>query len=128
MEYVTIPKEIMELNKNVTLGIDIMLVNGLPFVVGLSRKVKFTTSEYFPRRLQPILVKSLKKVFNIYNNRGFNVETTLMDQEFECLKSDIPEVNLNTTAASEHVPDIERHIRLLKERVCAIRITLCHTE
>jgi hypothetical protein len=33
-------------------------------------------------------------------------------------------VNLNTTAASEHVPDIERHIRLIKEQVRAIRSTM----
>jgi hypothetical protein len=33
-------------------------------------------------------------------------------------------VNLNTTAASEHVPDIERHIRLIKERARAIRSTM----
>jgi hypothetical protein len=33
-------------------------------------------------------------------------------------------VNLNTTAANEHVPDIERHIRLIKERDRAIQSTM----
>jgi hypothetical protein len=33
-------------------------------------------------------------------------------------------VNLNTTAASEHVPDIERQIRLIKERSRALRSIL----
>jgi hypothetical protein len=120
MEYVTIPKEIMELNKNVTLGIDIMFVNGLAFFVSPYRKVKFTMVEYIPRRLHPILVKYLKQVFYVYTTHGFKVEAALMDREFECLRSDIPEVNLNTTSASEHVPDIEQQIRLIKERVRAI--------
>jgi hypothetical protein len=45
-DYVQIPKEIMSLNRNVTLAIGIMFVNGLPFLVSISRKIKFTTVEY----------------------------------------------------------------------------------
>jgi hypothetical protein len=47
-----------------------------------------------------------------------------MDREFECLRADLPEVNLNTTAASEHVPDVEGQIRVIKERSRAIRSML----
>jgi hypothetical protein len=52
--YVQIPKEILELNKDVTLAVDVMFVDGIPFVVSLSRKIKFTTSEYVPRRSKPL--------------------------------------------------------------------------
>ena len=31
----------------------------------------------------------------------------------------LPNDLLNTTANDEHIPDIERHIRGIKERVCA---------
>jgi hypothetical protein len=37
-EYVKIPKEIISLNKNVTLAVDIMFVCGIPFMVSISRK------------------------------------------------------------------------------------------
>jgi hypothetical protein len=49
-----------------------------------------------------------------------------MDREFECLRLELLThgVNLNTTAASEHVPDIEWQIRLIKERTRALRSTL----
>jgi hypothetical protein len=49
-----------------------------------------------------------------------------MDREFECLRLEVlgHGVHLNTTAASEHVPDIERHIRLIKERARALRSAL----
>jgi hypothetical protein len=47
-----------------------------------------------------------------------------MDREFECLRDDIPEVNLNTTSNSEHVPDIEWQIWVIKERTRDIRRTL----
>jgi hypothetical protein len=42
--------------------IDIMFVNGLPFMVSVSRKIKFTTVEYLPGRKQPQLVMSIKKL------------------------------------------------------------------
>jgi hypothetical protein len=40
-DYVEIPKDILDLNKDVTMAADIMFVNGLPFVT--TRKIKFTT-------------------------------------------------------------------------------------
>jgi hypothetical protein len=61
IEYVTIPKEIMELNKNVSLASDVMFVHGLCFIASLSQKIKFTRAEYFLSRKQPVLVKSLKR-------------------------------------------------------------------
>jgi hypothetical protein len=103
---VKIPQAIIDLNKDVTLAADVIFVCGLGFMVSTSRKLKFTTIEHVPRRTKPILVKSLKKVFNIYNSRGFKVVTALMDREFEPLRSQIHGTILNTTAASEHVPEI----------------------
>jgi hypothetical protein len=123
-DYVQIPKEIMALNRNVTLAIHSMFVNGLPFMVSISRKIKFTTVEYLLGRKKNHLVKSIRKIINLYRKRGFTVDTALMDREFEFLRADWPELNLSTTAASKHVPDVERQIRVLKERSRAIQITL----
>ena len=39
-----------------------------------------------------------------------------MDYEFECLKTLMPNVTLNTMAASEHVGEIKQKIRVIKER------------
>jgi hypothetical protein len=39
-----------------------------------------------------------------------------MDMEFKQLVDRMEEVNINTTAAREHVGDIERKIREIKER------------
>ena len=41
----------------------------------------------------------------------------LMDMEFEKVKDELPLVEVNTTAAREHVPEIEGCIRTIKERV-----------
>ncbi len=39
-----------------------------------------------------------------------------MDMEFEKLKTMMPHVALNTTAAREHVREVEQKIRVIKER------------
>jgi hypothetical protein len=122
-EYVEVPSKIINLNKNVTLAVDIMFVCGLPFMVNISREIKFTTVEYLPGQRQPILVNSLRKILRLYQCCGFKMETALTDRDFECLMDDIPELDLNTTAASEHMPDIERQIKVIKDRTRAIMIT-----
>jgi hypothetical protein len=43
-DYVEIPKAILDLNKDVALTADVMFVDGIPFLVTNSRKIKFTTS------------------------------------------------------------------------------------
>ena len=40
----------------------------------------------------------------------------MMDMEFEKIKDEFDRVEVNTTAAREHVGEIEREIRLVKER------------
>jgi hypothetical protein len=114
----------VDLNKNVTITADVMLVGGLGFMITSSRGIKFNTTEYVAKRSKTNLANSLKRVFEIYNKRGFNIQTALMDREFECLRDDIRGVILNTTATSEHVPEIERKIRVVKERARAIWSTL----
>ena len=47
-----------------------------------------------------------------------------MDREFDLLSTDFPETNINPTATSEHVPEIERQIRVIKERARSIMIKL----
>jgi hypothetical protein len=52
----------------------------------------------------------------MYGTAGFIVQTAPMDYEFECLKTLMPNVTLNTMAASEQVGEIEQKIRVIKER------------
>ena len=40
----------------------------------------------------------------------------LVDMEFEAIKDDMGLVDINTTAAREHVAEIERGIRVVDER------------
>ena len=50
----------------------------------------------------------------------------LGDQQFECIRSlmELQGINLNIMGRDEHVPEIERFIHTVRERVCAIVNTL----
>jgi len=52
---------------------------------------------------------------DLYLRGGFQVGTMLIDNEFEKLRVLIPILVVNTTAAKEYLPEVERHIRLIKE-------------
>ena len=60
------------------------------------------------------------KMVHGYARGGFVVNLMLMDQEFEKIKDLLPLVEVNTTAAREHVPETERHIRTNNDRVVVV--------
>ncbi|KAL7523154.1 hypothetical protein ACHAWF_000400 [Thalassiosira exigua] len=85
------------------------------------------TAEYTPSRTANQLASCLTKVINVYTRAGYTVNVVLMDQEFDKVEELIPQVECNTTAAREHVSNIERQHRTVKERVCTVRISLPFT-
>ena len=52
----------------------------------------------------------------VYARAGFVVQTLLMDMEFNKVIPELPEVVINTSAASEHVAEVECRNRVIKER------------
>jgi hypothetical protein len=116
VDYVEIPRDIIDMHKYVTLVADVMFVNGLPFLVSSSRGISLVTIEYLPSRTAKRLAIALERVLKVYAKGGFAVQTMMMDMEFEKLVDFLPTVAINTTAAREHVGEIERKIRVIKER------------
>ena len=116
-----VPRYFYEVHRLVTLTADVMFVNGVPFLVTLSRKLRLFTVEYLPSRTAAQLSNYLAKVCKLYARGGFTISTVLMDQEFDKVAERMPMIEVNTTAAREHVGEIERGIRLIKERCHATR-------
>jgi Reverse transcriptase (RNA-dependent DNA polymerase) len=121
-----LPLEIMSQYRDVTLTGDIFFVNKIMFLVTRSRHIQFSTVETIPNRKPETVLKALLNVRNVYRRRGFNITHLLFDGEYECLRGDMGsvQITLNTASNDEHVPDIERFIRTLKERTRAIYNTL----
>jgi hypothetical protein len=104
-----------------------MFVNNVPFLVSSSRNINLTTIEHVPQRTASKLGLLLHRIINIYARAGFTVQTILMDNEFEKVKDHVLHATLNTPAASEHIGDIERRIRVIKEHCRGIICTLPYT-
>ena len=124
-----VPADITSILKyygEVTLCVDLMYVNRVPLLVTLSRNIKFGTMEAVKDRKEATLLKGIATVTALYRKAGFKVTTALMDGEFVPLRGGLAEigVTLNETSRDEHVGDIERYIRTVKERMRAIYNTL----
>jgi hypothetical protein len=51
----------------------------------------------------------------LYSHCGFNVHTIQADPELVPLQEQHPQIKFNFCAQNEHVPDIERYIRTVKD-------------
>jgi hypothetical protein len=107
----------MERHQEVTLAMDIMFVNKIPFLLTISRKLHIGTGENLANRQVPNVANSLRKVLQLYHRRGFRITTNLADPEFEALQAVFPTIPFNLCAQDEHVPEIERYVRTVKDRV-----------
>ena len=115
-EIISIPRDYYELHKFVTLCADVMFVNGVAFLSTFSRDIRFFTAEHVPSRTAKQLGSSLKKIIRLYAKGGFVVRLILMDGEFAKVEDELPLVQSNTAATQEHVAEIERGHRTIKER------------
>ena len=83
----SVPDDFHHLHRFVTLTADVMFVNGVSFLITLSRRIKLYTVEHIPNRTGPVLANSLKKILNVYTRGGYMVKVILMDMEFEKLST-----------------------------------------
>jgi hypothetical protein len=112
-DYVQLPRVILERYRMVVLTADVMFVNKVPFLVSQLRGLNLLTAEFLPTRTAKSLAARFDQIRQLYALGGFTVGTILMDNEFEKLWPLVPGLNINTTAAKVHVPEIERRIRLI---------------
>jgi hypothetical protein len=114
-----IPRDIMSLYREVTLCVGIMYLNKIPFLLTISRNIKFATIKLLANRQENTIGKCLLNVMRLYSSRGFLVNMMHADSEFEMLRGQglsKAGSGLNVCSNAEHVPKIERFIRTVKER------------
>jgi hypothetical protein len=85
LDYIKIPKELLNAHKDVVITADVMFVQKIPFLISMSRKNKFTTMEVLENQKVSTMEKCFDNIINFYKNRGFKITTLLMDMEFEPL-------------------------------------------
>jgi hypothetical protein len=113
--FVQITRALLERHQLVTLAEDVMFVNRVPFLVSVARGLYLVTDKFMPSRMAKQLAVGITQMMDLYACRGFQVGTVLMDNKFEKLQNLVPILAINTMAAKEHIPEVERKIRLIKE-------------
>ena len=102
----------------VTLFADIMFVNGIAIVTTLSKHLHFGTAESICSMRMNDIGGAIQNAIIVYGKRGFTVTDVIADRQFTGVEPYLRDyrVNLNLTGRDEHVPQIERYHRVIKER------------
>ena len=85
-DYVDIPREILESRKELEVSMEIVFINKLPFLVSISRWLKFTTVEYLSSKNEIALVTSINKIVSYYRSNGLHTVRMFVDLEFKTLE------------------------------------------
>ena len=121
-DYIEIPQELIAAQHSVTLCLDGMKVNGIPFLTTISKNILYCMAQYVEKQTQSIYRNCLGQVFRVYNLGGFRITNARCDNEFRPLMDPLAnefQVKMNYANPQEHVPEAERNNRVIKERVRA---------
>ena len=105
-----------------------MHVNNVPFLVTTSRKIHFGTIDAIQSTTDTNIIQSLKKTVAVYRRGGIRPRIVLADGAFTSddmqASLQLLGITINPTARDEHVGDVERYIRTVKERMRCVYNTL----
>lgn len=121
--YIEIPQELLDTQRDVILCADGMKVNGLPFLTTVSRNLMYRTAQWISSQTLDVYKQAFGQVIAIYNRGGFKIRCIHVDNEFRPLMDSLNmqyNVEMNFTNPQEHVPEAERNNRVIKERVRAL--------
>jgi hypothetical protein len=108
---------IVEKCKNIRLFLDIFWVNGNPFYHTISEHIKFRTVSAIKNRFKNTLKVEAQAVMQLYRSRGFEITRVEADQEFEPIKHELLPTLVNIADTDDHVAEVERSIRTVKNLV-----------
>jgi hypothetical protein len=124
---VKVPKELLQFQQKVCIGINIFFVNGHIFFMTFSRKICFTTVTHLINHKVSEVWAAMHKIYQMYMLCRFHIVELACDREFAWIADQVASLPttpiLNLAAASKHVGLVERNIRFLKEKTCSI----CHS-
>ena len=117
-ERVSVPRMILRNYPTVQIAVDFFFVNGIPFFHSISTKLQYRTVNSCVSRSKSVIIQSIKQVIALYRKRGFEVTDILGDGEFnnQDIRDAVHPVLIQITPPEEHQPEVERSIRLIKER------------
>ena len=118
-DMVSIPHELHDTQCDVCLYIDIMYVNGMPFLTTISKNIKYCTAMWVADDTAPTITSLVESILKLYQQASFQVMEVCTDCKFkpvlQVLQEDGWSFMTNLANALEHVPEAECNNCILKE-------------
>jgi hypothetical protein len=78
-----VPPSILKHYSKVTVGMDVMHVNGVAYHINISKHIKFIQVICIRNKSDDIIIEAVKRMDNIYKLRGFKITFIYADRAFE---------------------------------------------
>ena len=131
-DVVFIPHELHDTQCNVWLYIDIMYINGIPFLTTISKNIKYSTDMWVADCIAPTITSLVESILKLYQWTGFQVMEVCADHEFkpvlQVLQDGEWSFMTNLAYAQEHVPEPKCNNHVLKKHICTGFLTRCSQE
>ena len=114
-----LPMEIAKHHSTITLCLDFFYVQRLTFVHAISRKIGYHQGVAVSDRTKETMLTFANRCVLEYTKCGFEVADIHADKEFECLREKFKNVSLEICGPDEHIPEVDRSIRTMKETMRA---------
>jgi hypothetical protein len=112
----------------VILSGDIMFIEGLAFLITVSKRLTLVSAAELKDRSADTMRAAIYDIFSHYSSNQFKVQTVIFDGEgaIGAIATDLKldGIEVVQTSRGQHVPDVERAIRTLKERIRGFLNTL----
>jgi hypothetical protein len=79
-DYIEIPQELIATQHSITLCVDGMKVNGIPFLTTISKNILYCMAQYVEKQTQSIYQNCLGQVFRVYNLRIPDCQCSMRQQ------------------------------------------------
>ena len=116
---VSIPHELHDAQHDVCLYIDIMYINGMPFLTTISKNIKYCTTMWVVDHTAPTITYLVESVLKLYQQAVFQVMEVCTNHEFkpvlQVLQDNGWSFMTNLSNAQEHVPEAKHNNCILKE-------------
>ena len=124
-----LPQHIVKNYSKVSLYIDGMHVNGIMFLVGVSKHIGLLQCVCIRQKNREKFLHDILLMLREYRARGiFDVVSIGADKAFDAIEAELKNepynVTLTTCVADRHVEFVERMIRFVKERIRTVRVTM----
>ena len=115
-----LPSELLGNNQRLELCMDVMHVNGVPFLLSIDRRIKYRSVVALDDMEAGTLLAAIQKIVNEYKLASFKITTVHLDDQFATIKDTVEEklrIKINLALPDAHVPEAERNIRTVKNRI-----------